>query len=163
MLTKIVDDAQVKIEFTVPEKYASMIDIGSKQEFSVVSDTKTHMATVTAKASRLDETTRTLLVRAISSNQERQLLTGQSARLKLTIHTENNALMVASQALIPSSQGYSVFVVHGNKAELIQVEIGQRGPYDIQVIKGVSIGDTIITSNLPRLTTGTEVLFATVK
>ncbi|MFZ6014670.1 MAG: efflux RND transporter periplasmic adaptor subunit, partial [Bacteroidota bacterium] len=102
-LTNLVDDSQVKIEFAVPEKYANMIAAGSIQRFTVESDNKEYTAKVIARESRLNETTRTLLIRAISPNPGRTLLPGQSARIKLTVHTANDALLVSSQALIPSS------------------------------------------------------------
>jgi membrane fusion protein (multidrug efflux system) len=71
--------------------------------------------------------------------------------------------MVSSQALIPSSQGYSVYISKGNQVTVAAVEIGQRGPYDVQVVKGISAGDTVITSNLLRLAPGAPVHFVTVQ
>jgi membrane fusion protein (multidrug efflux system) len=163
LLANFVDDTQVKIEFAVPEKYAKLIPQGSVQKFTVESDAKEYTARVIASESSLNETTRTLLIRAISSNPGRVLLPGQSARLKLSVNTANDALMVSSQALVPSSQGYSVYVVKDNRVTIAPVQIGQRDPYDVQILKGISPGDTVITSNLLRLVPGASVQFATIK
>ena len=163
VLTNIQDNSVIKLEFLVPEKYANIIAAGSIQKFSVASDSKQYTAKVFAREARLDQNTRTLLIRAITANPGRTLLPGQSARIQLALHSSNDALMVSSQALIPSSQGYSVYVVKNNQVRLSPVEIGQRSPYAVEVLKGVSNGDTVVTSNLLRLAPGAEVQFATLK
>jgi membrane fusion protein, multidrug efflux system len=163
VLTNIEDNSVVKVEFSVPEKYATIITPGSIHQFTVASSAKQYSARVVARESRLDQNTRTLIVRAVSPNPGRVLLPGQSARLNLSLHESDNALLVSSQALIPSSQGYSVFVSKSNKVQLTPVDIGQRGPYTVEVIKGLANGDTVVTNNLLRLRPGAEVQFVTLK
>jgi membrane fusion protein, multidrug efflux system len=163
VLTHIEDNSQVKVDFHVPEKYAQSIINGSIQKFTVASDTKQYSAKVVAREAGVDQNTRTLLVRAVSPNPGRVLLAGQSARLKLDLHSSPNALMVSSQALIPSSQGYSVFTVTHNQALLTPIEIGERGPYTVEVLHGLNKGDTVITSNLLRLTPGATVRVLSIK
>jgi membrane fusion protein (multidrug efflux system) len=163
ILTNIQDNSVVKLDFQVPEKYAQIITTGSEQRFTVASDTKQYTAKVIAREARLDQNTRTLLVRAISSNPGRVLLPGQSARLHLALHSSADALMVSSQALIPSSQGYSVYTVKNNIVQLSPVEIGQRSPYAVEVLHGLNNGDTVVTSNLLRLVPGAAVQFVTLK
>lgn len=163
LLTNIEDNSSVKVEFSVPEKYAAIIVPGSEQKFSVASDSKQYTTKVVARESKLDQNTRTLLVRAVTQNPGRVLLPGQSARLNLSLHSSNEALLVSSQALIPSSQGYSVYVSKENHVQLTPIEIGQRGPFTVQVLKGLNNGDTVVTSNLLRLQPGAAVQFVTLK
>lgn len=163
VLTNLEDNSQVKVEFNVPEKYINVIAPGSEQKFTVASDNKQYTAKVVARESKLDANTRTLLVRAVSPNPGGTLVAGQSARLSLALQSSNNALMVPSQALIPSSQGYNVYVSKGNTVQVRAVEIGQRSPYAAEVLKGLEPGDTVITSNLLRLVPGSAVQFVTVK
>jgi membrane fusion protein (multidrug efflux system) len=162
-LTTLEDNSVVKVEFSVPEKYVNTITPGSEQKFTVASDSREYTAKVIARESKLDPTTRTLLVRAVSPNTGRTLLAGQSARLQLSLHASSNALMVSSQALMPSSQGYSVYVSRNNHVELSPVEIGQRNPFAAEVLKGLQPGDTVITSNLLRLVPGAAVQFVSLK
>lgn len=163
VLTNIVDDSRIKVEFAVPEKYANLVTIGKAQRFTVESDTVSYQATIVAKESRMNEQTRTLLVEAIGVNPQGRLVSGQSARLVLALHTSNNALKIPSQALMPSSQGYAVYVVRNNKIQLMQVGIGQRGAHDVQIIKGLNQGDTVVTSNLLRLMPGADVALVQVR
>lgn len=163
ILTNLEDNSQVKIDFQVPEKYAQIIAAGSVQKFTVASDNKQYDAKVIAREARLDQNTRTLLVRAVSANPGGALLPGQSARLHLALHSTNDALMVASQALIPSSQGYSVYTVKDNHVQLSAVQTGQRGANTVEILHGLNNGDTVVTSNLLRLAPGSAVQFVTIK
>ena len=104
-----------------------------------------------------------MLVRAETANPEGRLLPGQSARLKLALSTSNDALSVTSNALIPSSQGYSVYVSRKNTVQAVPVQIGQRGEGSVVVTSGLQKGDTVITSNLLRLVPGSSVQFVTLK
>ncbi|AXY76987.1 efflux RND transporter periplasmic adaptor subunit [Paraflavitalea soli] len=163
VLTNIVDDTRIKVEFSVPEKYANLVAIGKSQRFTVQSDTGAYYATVVAKESKMNEQTRTLLVEAIGANPHGKLVSGQSARLSLALHTANDALKVPSQALMPNSQGYAVYVAKNNKVQLAPVVIGQRGAQEVQIISGLNQGDTVITSNLLRLMPGADVDLVKIK
>jgi membrane fusion protein (multidrug efflux system) len=163
LLTNIEDTDTIKVEFSIPEKYTNVIQVGSKQTFTIASDEKTHSATVIAKNASLSQNTRTLLVRAITPNNDGRLLPGQSARLNLSLSTTGEALVIVSQSLIPSSTGYSVLVARGGKVIPTAVEIGQRGTGSVEITKGLSKGDTVITSNLMRLTPGAAVQFVTIQ
>lgn len=156
-LALLTDNNQVKIDFAVPEKHAGSLKDGDVVDYQVESDEKPHSARIVAHESRLDPNTRTLLMRAVGSNAGHELLPGQSARLRIRLTTTGNALMVPNQALIPSSQGYSVFVVNGDKAAFKNIEVGQRNAFSVHVTKGLANGDTVITSNMLRLTPGTPI------
>jgi len=163
VLTNLVDESQVKLDFSVPEKYARYIPLGSKQSFTLASDSIRHTATIVAREATVNEGTRTLLMRAVSPNGSRDILAGQSARVKLNIGTSANAFMVPTNVLIPSAQGYSIFKSENGKAVMLPVETGQRNAEQIQVLKGIKAGDTIITTNLLRLAPGTAVSFVQVQ
>jgi membrane fusion protein (multidrug efflux system) len=163
LLTGIEDNSVVKVEFSIPEKYTNVIALGSKQTFTITSDQKQYKATVMAKAASLNESTHTLLVRAVTANADGKLLPGQSARLNLSLNASGHALAVPSQALIPSSGGYTVYRARKSKVEAVPVETGQRGAGAVEITNGLNKGDTVITSNLLRLTPGAAIQFVTVK
>jgi membrane fusion protein (multidrug efflux system) len=54
-------------------------------------------------------------------------------------------------------------VVKDAKVKLSPIDIGQRGPSTVQVLKGLHEGDTVVTSNMLRLTPGAEVDFVKVR
>jgi membrane fusion protein (multidrug efflux system) len=163
LLTSIEDNSVVKVEFSVPEKYSRVIVEGSEQTFTITSDEKEHTARVVARESSLDEATRTLRVRAVAANPGHVLLPGQSARLKLALNTSGAALSVSSQALMPSSQGYNLYVARKNTVTLVPVQIGQRSAASVEILSGLHQGDTVITSNLLRIVPGVPVHFVSLK
>ncbi|HET9487850.1 MAG TPA: efflux RND transporter periplasmic adaptor subunit [Chryseosolibacter sp.] len=162
VLTDIEDNSVVKIEFTVPEKYTNVIHAGSQHTFTTPSSDEEFTTTVIAKAASLSTDTRTLLVRGRTPNPQAKLRAGQSARISLALNSSDNALAVSSQALIPSPGGYAVFVAEGNKAVPRPVQIGQRTSGSVEIVKGLNAGDTVITSNLLRLSPGAPVSFVSV-
>jgi membrane fusion protein, multidrug efflux system len=162
-LATLVDDAQVKLEFSVPEKYANLVIPGSKQVFTVEGDSTQYNATVISKESFIDPSTRTLLVRAIAPNLHGKLVVGQSSRLSIALRTAEKAMQVPSQSLMPSSEGYSVYVVKNGKAQATPVVVGQRDAKLVQVTSGLSMGDTVITSNQLRFTPGADVSIVNLK
>ncbi|HYI78574.1 MAG TPA: efflux RND transporter periplasmic adaptor subunit [Chryseolinea sp.] len=163
ILTDIEDNSLIKVDFTVPEKYTNVISPGSVHSFTIASDDKQYQTKVIARAASLSANTRTLLVRAQTANPDGRLLPGQSARLNLSLSTSNDALAVTSNALIPSSQGYTVYVSRKNVVQAVPVQIGQRNENSVVITDGLQKGDTVITSNLLRLIPGSAVQFVTLK
>lgn len=163
VLANIEDNSIMKVEFSVPEKYTRVITPGSEHTFTTIAGQKQYKAVVTARGAKLSENTRTLLVRAVTQNPGGHLLPGQSARLNLALDTSNDALAVLSNALIPSSQGYTVYVARKNNVQAVPVKIGQRSADVVEITEGLQKGDTVITSNLLRLVPGAQVHFATLK
>jgi membrane fusion protein, multidrug efflux system len=163
VLTDIEDNSLIKVDFSVPEKYTNIISPGSEHTFTIASDDKRYNTRVIARAASLSSNTRTLLVRSETANPDGRLLPGQSARLKLSLSTSNDALTVTSNALIPSSQGYSVYVSRKNAVQAVPVQIGQRSEGSVVITEGLQKGDTVITSNLLRLVPGSPVQFVTLK
>jgi membrane fusion protein, multidrug efflux system len=163
VLTDIEDNSLIKVDFSVPEKYTNVITLGSEHTFSIVSDDKRYKTKVIARAASLSSNTRTLLVRSETANPDGLLLPGQSARLNLSLSTSNDALSLTSNALIPSSHGYSVYVSRKNAVQAVPVQIGQRSEGSVVITEGLQKGDTIITSNLLRLVPGAPVQFVTLK
>lgn len=162
-LTTIVDDAQLKVEFSIPEKYATLVTTGKAQTFTVEGDSTAYKATVISKESFVDQSTRTLMVRAIAANPKNKLVVGQSARLAIALRTTDDALQIPSQSLMPSSQGYSVFLVKNGKAQITPVVVGQRDASSVQITTGLQSGDTVIISNQLRLSPGADVRIVNIK
>lgn len=157
ILTDIQDHSEVKIEFNVPEKYTNKVWLGTTQSFTTPASAEVFTGTVIARAARLSTDTRTLLVRAITPNPDGKLIPGQSAKMDLSFNSPANTLSVTSRALVPSTGGYSVFVLRNGTAHAVPIEIGQRAAAAVEITNGLTPGDTVITSNLLRLSPGAPV------
>jgi membrane fusion protein (multidrug efflux system) len=73
------------------------------------------------------------------------------------LNSKPNAIVVPTEAVIPNLTGHSVFVVRNHKAESAKVEIGTRNDKSIEILKGLNVGDTLITSGILQVKPGGEV------
>jgi membrane fusion protein (multidrug efflux system) len=155
-ITTLQDYNSVKVDFTVPEKYASLIRQGDKISFSVEGVARKFAGTVYAMEAKIDPTTRTLHIRALSPNPNEVLIPGAFANVEVVLK-EKETLLVPSYALIPELKGQRVFVYKNGKAESQSVEIGSRTDEFVEVTHGVQAGDTLITSGILQLRPGMAV------
>jgi membrane fusion protein (multidrug efflux system) len=147
----------IKLEFTVPEKYASDIKEGTRIEFSVEGSEQTYKATVYAMESAVDVNTRTVRFRAKGPNPNNILKPGAFAKVGIIVNVIPNALLVPSQAVVPVMQGFKLFVVKNGRAFSAPVETGIRTERDIEITEGISPQDTIIISGLMSLKDSVQV------
>ncbi len=147
----------VKIEFSVPEKYAIKLKTGATIDFTVEGNIKNFSARIYAIEPKIDPSTRTIKVRAISANANHELIPGAFAKLQITLATLNEAMVLPSEALIPNIKGQSVMIVKNGKAVLQQVIPGIRTENETQITDGINQGDTIIVSGLLTVREGMDV------
>ncbi|MGC4057757.1 MAG: efflux RND transporter periplasmic adaptor subunit [Chitinophagaceae bacterium] len=142
---------ELKLDFTVPEKYANMVKIGDEVLFTVENQKGDFKATVYAVEPAIDRQTRNVMVRALYNNRTGNMLPGSFAKVKLVMSNIEDALMVPTEAVIPELKGKKVFVVRGGKAVSVPVETGLRNDAAIQILSGLSSGDTVITTGIMSL------------
>ncbi len=156
-LVNLEDLGKIKVEFALPEKYASKIKQGHSISFTVENDAKIYEARVHVIDPKIDRTTRSLFIRAMADNSGFKLVPGSSASITVALGGEENTLMVPSQALIPSLSGYSVFAVQNGKARAVPVTIGIRTNNAVQLTSGLNRGDTVMITNLLRVKEGLQI------
>ncbi|MGI4863088.1 MAG: efflux RND transporter periplasmic adaptor subunit [Janthinobacterium lividum] len=160
VLSSLEDVSQVKVSFTVPERYAAEVRPGQTIQFTTENGTTPQSGRIIAAEPRTDVNTRSLLVEAISPNAQRQLVPGMSAKISFALHEATAALVVPTQALVPTAKGYALYAIKGGKADYREVTTGPRSRGAVQVLTGLSAGDTVITTNLLRLGQGVPVRVA---
>ena len=154
MLTK---RSPLKVEFSVPERYAGTLPDGASLEFTVEGDLTPRMAKVYASDSRVDENTRTFTVRALYDNKDGKLVPGRYASVRLTTREYSNALAVPSEAIVSEMGIDKVYLYRNGKAEPVEITKGLRTDAQVQVLRGLSVGDTVITSGTMQLRAGQAV------
>jgi membrane fusion protein, multidrug efflux system len=138
----------LKLEFSVPEKYAREIREGALINFKVDGGNDTHGARVIATESGVDQATRTLRVRARVDKKDPELVPGIFAKVRLELGKSENALMIPTQAVIPQARTKEVIVFRKDSAQFIPVETGIRDSVFVQVTQGLKAGDTVVTTGL---------------
>lgn len=162
VLTTISQTGQMKIDFTVPEKYISQIKNGQYINFTVEGNNRNYTARISASESNISETTRTLQVRAMVQGDNGGLTPGAFARVKLSFEPNPNAIVLPTQAVIPQARGKKVYVYKNGIARLTDVTTGIRDSATVQITSGLTVGDTILTTGLLSLRPDSKVVLATV-
>ena len=148
LLTTISQVNQLKIEFSIPEKYSSQVTNGATLNFTIDGTDKIFSATVSATESKVEENSRSLRVRAVVKGQDKFLVPGTFARVKFILDKNSQALMVPTQAIIPQARNKQLIIYRGGKADFETVTTGVRDSSNVQVLTGIQAGDTIITTGL---------------
>lgn len=148
IITTIRSADQLKLEFFVPEKYAKAINKGYVIKFRVDGGRKEHTGTVLATEGNVNQTTRTLKIKAIVKGNDPELVPGVFAKVNLQMGQTDEALMIPTQAVIPTARNKQVIVIHKDTAVFNVVETGIRDSAYVQINSGLKKGDTVIITGL---------------
>lgn len=147
----------LKIDFTIPEQYRKYINTGTEVLFSVGSVTDTLKGTISAIDPGAEANTRTVRVRVMIPNTDGKLVAGSFAQVIVPLDRSNNAILIPSQAIIPTTRDKKVAIVKDGKATLVTVELGERTNDKAEVLKGLNTGDTVIVTGLMQVKPGMDV------
>ncbi|MBX3255513.1 MAG: efflux RND transporter periplasmic adaptor subunit [Chitinophagaceae bacterium] len=154
---------QLKLEFTVPEKYSTVFKPGKKVSFAIDGAGKAFSATVMATEYFIDANTRSLNVKGLVKNNDPALVPGAYAKVDLDLDRDNNAIIVPTQAIIPLSRGKQVIIYRNGKPDFKEVTTGIRDSAYIQVASGVNIGDTVLISGLMAIKPNSQIQLSNVQ
>ena len=147
VIATIQQMSKLKIDFTLPEEYSNIIKRGAvvNVQLDASSDARTQ-ATIIATEPKVDVNTRNLKVRAVLGDNT----SNAGAFVKVFINTTQNAsaIMVPTNCIIPSDINKQLIVVRKGKASFVNVETGIRQANNVQITKGVNIGDTVVVTGV---------------
>ena len=158
VIAKLTKITPLKVEFAVPERYARQVKKGTNLTFRIEGFLNEFNSQVYATESRIDDETHTLTVRALYPNKNGELLPGRYADISLKQEEIKEALAIPSEAIVPEMGKNKVFVYRSGKAYPVDVTIGIRTEAEVQIVKGLAAGDTILTSGTLQLRTGMPVI-----
>ncbi|MDQ3141706.1 MAG: efflux RND transporter periplasmic adaptor subunit [Bacteroidota bacterium] len=147
----------IKVEFSIPERYAAFIKSGNGIKFTIEGSDKRFDGKVYAYEPSIDMATRTLKVRAKAPNAHYKIIPGSFANVEVVLDNIGQAVMVPSQAIVPILKGQQVFLAKNGKATPVAVETGIRNDIAIQILSGINPGDTVITTGIMGLRSGADI------
>ena len=68
-----------------------------------------------------------------------------------------NAIAIPTEAIVPEMGKDKVFLYKSGKAEPVEVTTGIRTDAEVQIVRGLQVGDTILTSGTLQLRLGLPV------
>ena len=75
----------------------------------------------------------------------------------IVLWSAESALTVPSTSLVPTDEGWGVYVVEGGRARLRMVSLGQTGVRAVEVLSGINVGDVVISHPDERIKAGIRV------
>ena len=156
-ITTLSRVSPVKIDFSVPSRFAESVRVGDPVLVTDEATTKKIRAKVYAINPQIDPVSRTLPVRAIYTNKNMELRPGGFVKVNLELGETAEALQIPTEAVVPVASGYTVFIVKNGKAAIQPVNIGVRSDKVIQITKGLAVGDTVIRTGILQVKAGDKV------
>lgn len=154
VITNISQIDVIKVEFAVPEKYAHEMLPNKILTLHTADQTKVYYATVTAAQNLISAETRNLVVRAMVKDPDSRITPGTFVEVSIGLGYNANAIMLPTQAIIPTTRSKKVIVMKDGKAVFREVKTDFRDATRIEITEGISVGDTIITSGLLSIKDG---------
>jgi len=151
----------LKVDFRVPEIFLKQV--AANQSLQVNLDAFPNQAfegKVLAINPLLDVNGRSIVIRAVVKNADARLRPGMFARVRLLTSNVQDAITIPEQALLPQGEDFYVFRVADGRASRVKVEIGQRREGVVEILRGVSKGDVIVTAGQLKIRDGAAVKVA---
>ncbi len=153
----------LKMDFTIPDQYHAVARVGKTVFFRIDGHSEPRSGKISAVDPGADINTRSVKVRAIVPNTDGKLTAGSFAHVQIPNESDNNAILVPSQAVIPTTREKKVAIIREGKAQLVTVNTGARTEDNVQILSGLVPGDTVITTGIMQVKAGMNVTVTKVR
>ena len=143
-IVTLASQTPLRVYAFVPQSISSFIKDGDPATVTV-SDypNRKYTGTVTRHPEALDQTTRTMQVEVDLPNQDRSLLPGMYANVKMTAHVTVSNLTAPDDALVFRNDKTYLPVVRDNHLKLVEVTLGHDDGYNVEVNGDLHAGDKL--------------------
>lgn len=138
---------KIKIDFTLPEEYSSLVKKGNSVDVMV--DTRTQAikkAVIIATEPQVNQNTRNLKVRAVL--QDSKVNPGAYVKVLISSNKDQKSILVPTNAIIPDDKNKILVLVKNGMALFVNVETGRREANNIEITKGVQVGDSVVVTGV---------------
>jgi RND family efflux transporter MFP subunit len=158
-LFTVVDPSSMRLEASVPAEQLSLIRVGVPVVFSVSGyPGRQFVGTITRINPTADPTTRQVRIYVSIPNSGRTLVGGLFANGRMSSATKLGLVVPQAAVDVRGSAPYAVRV-KGGKTEKVQVQVGitDKSSETIEILAGLSAGDTLLLGAAQGITPGTSV------
>ncbi|HSN08722.1 MAG TPA: hypothetical protein VLS85_06775, partial [Hanamia sp.] len=129
--------------------------------FTTESSSKRYQAKIYATESGITQENRSLKVHAVVENIDKNITAGSFAKVAFDMGDNSDAIMIPTQAIIPEARDKKVITYNGGIALFKVVTTGTRDSAKVEILSGLSIGDTVITTGLLSIQPGSKINLST--
>jgi membrane fusion protein (multidrug efflux system) len=147
-ITRLVQTDKLKISFDVPARYASLVNTGANVNVIASGTPDTTIARIYAIEPVINASNRSLKVRGELENGRGRFISGDFAQVQMTVDVSQDALLIPSESIISELNSQIVYVFRNGKAVRTPVEMGASTRGRVEIVSGISVGDTILITGL---------------
>ena len=144
LLGTLQETENIKIDFTVPEFYASLVKVGKPVLIQTNESEEKQSAVISAIEPQINVATRNIKVRARLKSEK----ISPGTFVKVLLNKDEEGIVVPSNALIPDASSNQVVIIKKRRAVFVSVETGIRNADTVELTGGVNAGDTIVVSGV---------------
>ena len=161
VITTLVDDRRMKLDFNVPSLFIALLKPGvSIQAKARALDNAVFDGVVESVDNQVDPVSRSVTVRAILDNKDGQLKAGLLMEVKLQSNPRE-AMVISESALVQDRNQHFVFVVQqqadGLYVQRRQVSIGTRLLGRVEIVDGLQPMERVVVDGGLKLREGSMV------
>jgi multidrug efflux pump subunit AcrA (membrane-fusion protein) len=143
-IVSLASQSPLRIYAFVPQSVSSFIKDGDPATVTVIDyPDRKFTGTITRHPEAIDQVTRTMQVEVDLANQDRALLPGMYANMKMTAHVTVSSLTAPDDALVFRNDKIYLPVVRDNHLKLIEVTLGHDDGYTVEVNGDLRAGEQI--------------------
>ena len=157
----------IYVEFALPQQHLEVVEVGKKVRIHASGLAGAEFeGEITAVDSRIDESTRNVMIQGTIKNPEHKLRPGMFVDVEVLLPEKDGVLAIPSSSIAYAPYGDSVYVVRekpgadGKRAPAVDQQFVKLGPKrgdQVSVLSGVKEGDEIVSAGVFRLRPGAPV------
>nr|WP_206861719.1 efflux RND transporter periplasmic adaptor subunit [Lysobacter changpingensis] len=155
------DTARVYVDFPVPEALIAALGVGQQVAgTSAAYPGRTFEGQVSTIDARVDEATRSVVVRGDFANPDRALRPGMLMQVTLS-RPQREALLVPEISIVQVGTDSFVYRVKPDSSvERVDIKVGSRRDGLAEVAQGLNVGDRIVVDGTGKLRVGARIVDA---
>mgnify|MGYP003344663140 CR=1 FL=1 len=159
-ITELANLDQIRVNFSAPERYVSRLQRGARVVVSTTAYPGYELTgTIIAVEPILDVTTRNVRVVARLANPGRKFRSGMSANVAAILGERASAVTIPSEAVFATGDQSFVYTVKPDSTVArIAVTLGSRTAADVEIVKGLAAGMSVVRAGHQKLFEGARVI-----
>jgi len=151
IIATLDDIENIKLDIKVPESYSNILKRNLKIKATSESFNETFFGNLDVISSRVDPTTRSILVQAKIKNNNYKIIPGMLINIEI-IFNEKESIGVPEESIIQQGTRTVVYkVIEDKSVSLTEVKTGIRNFGKVEILSGLSTGDKILTEGVSKI------------
>lgn len=161
-LIVLVKTDPLRLRLDVPERMAPWIKVGQIAQVEVEAfEGQKFNGKIWRVAPSVDQAKRTFIAEALINNPGMRLKPGSYAKARIPTDKSETIVLLPNRAVQYVLGSNKAYVIKDDTIEAREVKIGERFETEVEILEGVAAGETVATTNLARLDTGSKVTIDT--